>query len=72
MLTASPLLLLRALFAVPPVAVGEGREAAGDAAPAPIMPSFALVAAGYGFGPMRGQMRPAAKRQEKRRNPRQQ
>lgn len=55
MLTASPL-LLRALLAVPPVAAGERHEAAGDQAPAPVLPSFALVAAGYGIGPLRGQM----------------
>ena len=40
-------------------------------APAPVQPTFALVAAGYGFGPLRGQMRPPAKRPEKRRQGRQ-
>jgi len=70
MLTVSPV-LLRALLAVPPVAAGERREHAGDMAPAPVQPSFALVAAGYGFGPLRGQMRAPAKRQEKRRQGRQ-
>jgi hypothetical protein len=70
MLTVSPV-LLRALLAAPHVGVGEGRERAGDLAAAPVQPSFALVAAGYGFGPLRGQMRQPAKRQEKRRQGRQ-
>jgi hypothetical protein len=69
MLTAAPL-LLRALLATPPPAMARAAEAP-DTAPAPAMPAFALVAAGYGFGPLRDSKRLAAKNPDRRRNRRQ-
>jgi len=69
MLTASPL-LLRALLAAPPPAIARAAEAP-DTAPAPVAPAFALVAAGYGFGPLRERKLPTAKSPDRRRNRRQ-
>jgi hypothetical protein len=69
MLTAAPL-LLRALLAAPPPAIARAAEAV-DATPAPVAPAFALVAAGYGFGPLRDPKRMAAKNPDRRRNRRQ-
>ncbi len=69
MLTASPL-LLRALLAAPPPAFTRAAEAP-DATPAPVPPAFALVAAGYGFGPLRDPKRPAAKNPDRRRQQKQ-
>lgn len=69
MLTASPL-LLRALLAAPPPAFARAAEAP-DTAPAPVTPAFALVAAGYGFGPLRDQKRQAAKNPDRRRQQKQ-
>jgi hypothetical protein len=58
--------LLRAVLASPMPALAPGGAAAGDDAHAPlapVLPPFALVAAGYGFGPLRTPQRktPAAK-----------
>ena len=69
MLTASPL-LLRALLAAPPPATGSAAEVP-HAPPAPVAPAFALVAAGYGFGPLRDPKRLAGKTPDRRRNRRQ-
>lgn len=69
MLTASPL-LLRALLAAPPPAMARAAEAP-DTSPAPVMPAFALVAAGYGFGPLRDPKRPASKPADRRRQQKQ-
>jgi len=69
MLTAAPL-LLRALLAAPPPALARAAEAP-DAPPAPVTPAFALVAAGYGFGPLRDPKRLTAKKPDRRRNRRQ-
>ena len=66
MLNAAPL-LLRALLAAPPPAMVHAAEAP-DAAPAPVAPAFALVAAGYGFGPLRERKLPAAKPKHPRRD----
>ncbi|MBL8832184.1 MAG: hypothetical protein JNL71_07315 [Rhodospirillales bacterium] len=65
MLNVAPL-LLRALLAVPPPAFARHAEA-HDNAPAPVAPAFALVAAGYGFGPLRDAKRQAAKPKDPRR-----
>lgn len=70
MLNVAPL-LLRALLAAPPPALARTAEMQ-DAAPAPIAPSFALVAAGHGFGPLRDPKKPAAKPADRRRNRKQQ
>ena len=69
MLNAAPL-LLRALLATPPPAMARAAEAP-DTAAAPTMPAFALVAAGYGFGPLRDPKRLATKSPDRHRNRRQ-
>lgn len=69
MLNVAPL-LLRALLAAPPPAFARAAETP-DITPAPVAPAFALVAAGYGFGPLRDPKKPAAKPADKRRNRRQ-
>ncbi len=61
--------LLRLVLAAPPPDLA--RAAADDAAPAPaapVLPSFALVAAGYGFGPLRTPARKPAAAKDPRRD----
>ncbi len=69
MLNVAPL-LLRALLAAPPPAFARTAEMQ-DNTPAPVAPSFALVAAGYGFGPLRDPKKPAAKPADRRRQQKQ-
>ncbi|MBL8807305.1 MAG: hypothetical protein JNN22_10720 [Rhodospirillales bacterium] len=68
--------LLRAVLASPmPAPAHGGADApAPSNAPAPVLPSFALVAAGYGFGPLRAppqRPRPVNDRRRDRGNRRQ-
>ena len=64
---ALPAGLLLAALRAPMAAPDPGGElhAAPAPAPAPAMPSFALVAAGYGFGPL-GERRTATRRPDRR------
>lgn len=62
---ALPAGLLLAALRVPMAAPDPGGERHAAPAPAPVMPSFALVAAGYGFGPL-GERRTAPRRPDRR------
>ncbi len=62
---ALPAGLLLAALRVPMTAPAAGDERQAAPALSPVLPAFALVAAGYGFGPL-GERRPAARQPERR------
>jgi hypothetical protein len=62
---ALPAGLLLAALRVPMAASAAGDERPAAPAPSPVPPTFALVAAGYGFGPL-GDRRTALRRPEPR------
>jgi hypothetical protein len=62
---ALPAGLLLAALRVPMAASAAGDERQAAPAPSPVPPAFALVAAGYGFGPLQGR-RPTARAPERR------
>jgi len=62
---ALPAGLLLAALRVPMAQADAGGERHAGPAPAPVLPAFALVAAGYGFGPL-GERRPASRRPDRR------